>query len=51
MKPFAPRIQYEGVGGELNRLLRSAISPVIDVRDPIQKARSRIAARSELVLS
>jgi len=51
MKPFAPRLEYQGPGGELNRLLRSAVSPVIDVRDPIQKARARIAARSELVLS
>jgi hypothetical protein len=51
MTPFAPRIEYQGVGGELNRLLRSAVSPVIDVRDPIQKARARISARSELVLS
>ena len=50
MKPFAPRIEYQGVGGELNRLLRSAVSPVIDVRDPIQKARDSILTRSELVL-
>jgi hypothetical protein len=51
MKPFAPRLEYQGPGGELNRLLRSAVSPVIDVRDPIQKARARIVARSELVFS
>ena len=51
MRPFAPRLEYQGPGGELNRLLRSAVSPVIDVRDPIQKARARIAARSELVRS
>ena len=51
MQPFAPRLEYQGPGGELNRLLRSAVSPVIDVRDPIQKARARIAARAALVLS
>jgi hypothetical protein len=51
MKPFAPRLEYQGPGGELNRLLRSALFPVIDVRDPILKARARIAARGALVLS
>jgi Hint domain-containing protein len=51
MKPFAPRIEYQGPTGELKRLLRTAVSPVIDVRDPMQRVRARIAARSELVLS
>jgi hypothetical protein len=51
MQPFAPRIEYDGVGGDLVRLLRSAVSPVVDIRDPIQKARARIAARSEPALS
>jgi hypothetical protein len=51
MQPLAPRIEYDGVGGDFVRLLRLAVSPVVDVRDPIQKARARIAARSELVLS
>ena len=51
MEPFAQRLEYQGPAGELSRLLRSAVSPVIDVRDPIQKARARIAARSALVLS
>jgi hypothetical protein len=51
MQPFAPRLEYQGLGGELDRLLRLAVSPVIDIRDPIQKARARIAARGELVLS
>lgn len=50
MQPFAPRLEYEGPGGELNRLLRLAVAPVVDIRDPIQKARARIAARGELVL-
>ena len=47
MKPFAPVLEYEGARGELDRLLRLAISPVVD--DPIQKARARIARRAELV--
>jgi hypothetical protein len=51
MQPFAPRIEYQGFSGDLNRLLRSAVSPVVDIRDPIQKARARIAARGELTLS
>jgi hypothetical protein len=50
MQPFAPCLEYNGARGELSRLVRSAVSPVVDIRDPIQKARARIAARSELVL-
>jgi hypothetical protein len=49
MKPFAPVLEYSGVRGELERLLRLAASPVIDIRDPIQRARERIAARAQLV--
>ena len=48
MKPFAPILQYGGARGELERLLRLALSPVVDIRDPIQKARARLAARAEL---
>ena len=50
MQPFAPRIEYQGVSGDLSRLLRSAVSPVVDIRDPLQKARARIAARAALTL-
>jgi len=49
MKPFAPVLKYKGGRGELERLLRLAVSPVVDIRDPIQRARGRIAARSELL--
>jgi hypothetical protein len=49
MKPFAPVLKYQGGRGELERLLRLAVSPVVDIRDPIQRARARIAARAELV--
>ena len=46
MKPFAPILEYQGVRGELDRMLRLAASPVLDIRDPIQRARSKIAARA-----
>lgn len=49
MKPFAQRLEYKGRHGELERLFRLAVSPVVDIRDPIQRARARIAARLELV--
>lgn len=45
MKPFAPVLEYRGARGELERMLRLAVSPVLDIRDPIQRARARIAAR------
>jgi hypothetical protein len=48
MKPFAPILYYRGARGELERLLRLAVSPVIDIRDPSQRAQDRIAARAEV---
>ena len=48
MKPFAPIHSYGG-RAELKGLLRLALLPIIDVRDPVQRARDRIAARAELV--
>jgi hypothetical protein len=48
MKPFAPILNYKGGRGELERLLRLAVSPVIDIRDPSQRAQDRIAARAEV---
>jgi hypothetical protein len=48
MKPFAPIFSYGG-RAELQGLLRLALSPIVDVRDPVQRARDRIAARSELL--
>jgi hypothetical protein len=47
MKPFAPILKYKGGRGELTRLARLAVSPVTDIRDPVQKARARIKARAE----
>jgi Hint domain len=49
MTPFAPVLVYKGARSELERLLRLAISPVVDIRDPTQRARARIAARAELI--
>jgi Hint domain len=49
MKPFAPILKYEGSHGELERLVRSVVSPVVDIRDPTLRARDRIAARAKLV--
>jgi hypothetical protein len=46
MKPFAPVLEYRGARGELERMLQLAVSPVLDIRDPIQRARSKIAARA-----
>jgi hypothetical protein len=48
MKPFAPIFSYGG-RAELRGLLRLALSPMVDVRDPVQRARYRIAARAELL--
>jgi hypothetical protein len=48
-KPFAPVILGYGGRAELQGLLRLALSPIVDVLDPVQRARSRIAERSELV--
>jgi len=45
MTPFAPRVCYNGRRSELKALLRRAVSPVVDIRDPIQLVHDRIAAR------
>jgi hypothetical protein len=50
MKPFAPILRYKGGRGELERILRLALSPVVDIRDPIQKVRARLAAIAELAV-
>ena len=49
MKPFAPILRYEGGRAELERLLRLAVSPFVDIRDPILRSRNRIAERAELI--
>jgi hypothetical protein len=46
MSPFAPICCYSGVRAEVRGLLRLAASRFVDVRDPIQIAYDRIAARA-----
>src|SRR5262249_39729100 len=46
MTPYAPRICYNGRRSELKALLRRAVSPVVDVRDPIQLLHDRIGTRA-----
>ena len=50
MTPFAPILGYRGRRQELNGLLRSLISDVVDVRDPIQIAYDQLAKRAEVML-
>ena len=46
MSPFAPICYYSGGRAEVRALLRLAASRFVDVRDPIQIAYDRIAARA-----
>jgi hypothetical protein len=50
MTPPAPILRYHGRRQELNGLLRSLISNVVDVRDPIQIAYDQLAHRAEALL-
>ena len=50
MTPPAPILRYRGRRQELKGLVRSLISNVIDVRDPIQIAYDQLAKRAEAVL-
>src|SRR5262245_55583450 len=45
MLPYAPVVGYNGRRSELKGLLRRAVSPIVDIRDPLQVAYDRIAAR------
>jgi hypothetical protein len=47
MIPFAPILRYHSRLQELNGLVRSLISEVVDVRDPIQIAYDDLAQRAE----
>jgi hypothetical protein len=51
MTPFAPVLRYSTRRQELKRRVRSLISNVVDVRDPIQIAYDQIAKRAEAVLA
>jgi hypothetical protein len=50
MTPFAPILRYRGRRQELKGLVRSLISNVVDVRDPIQSAYDQLAKRAEAML-
>ena len=45
MTACAPRVCYNGRRSELKALLRRAVSPVVDMLDPIQLAHDRLAER------
>jgi len=51
MTPFAPILMYRGRGQELKGLVRSLVSNVVDVRDPIQIAYDQIAKRAEAIVA
>lgn len=46
MTPYAPNIGYEGGRDHLKALLRLGMSSFVDVRDPLQRAYDRLAARA-----
>jgi hypothetical protein len=50
MRPFAPVVRYQSRRQELHGLVRSLISNVVDVRDPIQIAYDQLARRAEAML-
>jgi Hint domain-containing protein len=50
MTPFAPILRYNGRRQELKGLVRSLVSDVVDVRDPIQIAYDELAQRAEAML-
>jgi hypothetical protein len=50
MTPFAPILRYQGRRQEVKGLVRSLISNVVDVRDPIQIAYDQLAKRAESML-
>ena len=50
MTPPAPILRYRGRRQELKGLVRSLISNVVDVRDPIQIAYDQLARRAEAML-
>jgi len=47
LTPFAPILRYHSRRQELNGLVRSLVSEVVDVRDPIQIAYDQLAQRAE----
>jgi hypothetical protein len=50
MTPIAPIFRYPGRRQELKGLVRSLVSNIVDVRDPIQIAYDQLAKRAEAIL-
>jgi hypothetical protein len=50
MTPIAPILRYRGRRQELKGLVRSLVSNIVDVRDPIQIAYDQLAKRAEAML-
>jgi hypothetical protein len=50
MTLFAPILRYQGRHQELKGLVRSLISNVVDLRDPIQIVYDQLAQRAESML-
>ena len=50
MTPFAPMVGYNRARSEIMPLVRSLISNVVDVRDPIQIAYDQLAKRADATL-
>ena len=48
LAPFAPIVRYQSSLQELGSHIRSALAPVYDLRNPIEKVRDRIVDRFEL---
>jgi Hint domain len=51
MVPYAPVLAYHSARSHLKALLRLGVSQVVDVRDPIQVAYDRLAARAKSSLT
>jgi hypothetical protein len=51
MVPYAPVLGYTRARAHLKALLRLGVSQVVDVRDPIQVAYDRIAARATYLVA
>jgi hypothetical protein len=50
MTPIAPILRYRGRRQELKGLVRSLVSNIVDVRDPIQIVYDQLAKRAEAML-
>jgi hypothetical protein len=49
--PFAPIAAFDGGRSELQSRLRSALSPILDVRTPVDVVRDRLEERAERMLA